>query len=444
MAGDSHSDRPGDTGDSPASGEAASDQAASDQAASDEATRTGGGTPDEDAGATEDVTARTVGKLVKYSREMNQSQTVQEVSTYALEATYLVMRDHPSPTVTEVRDGDLRVLESMLDRLEFGDHPGPISAKAYQTGSTVVAAPEDTTVATASEELRVEHTETGGVTIATPSLTREADGVVLAVVWPELPVVEDYHVKPLEYLADHVATAVGNIRSRERLERARKDLETRKEMIEMYDRILRHDLGNDLQVITGFSDALAERIESDGEAARYAEKIQRTAESAADLVRRVGEVVGTLEHEAGPRVRDLSAVLTPVVEETTTKYEALDVSYDPDASDYGVYAGDLLGSVFRNVLSNAAVHNEGPVTVRVYVEELDQDRLVVGFADDGVGVDSEVREEVFELGEKGPDSEGSGLGLGFARALTEAYGGDVDLRESDAGGADVRVELERA
>ncbi len=37
---------------------------------------------------------------------------------------------------------------------------------------------------------------------------------------------------------------------RERLERAHRDLERRKEMIEMSDRLLRHDLGNDMQVIT--------------------------------------------------------------------------------------------------------------------------------------------------------------------------------------------------
>lgn len=396
--------------------------------------------------AEDDETARTVGKLVKYSREMNQSRTVGEVSSYALEAAFHAMQGDPSPTVTEARDGDLQILGSMQDGLETGDAPDALSAKAYDSGTTVVAAPRNTALAVETGDgdwdFQVEREDPGPVTIAAPSLGREDDGVVVTGTWSDLEAVEEYHVKPLEYLADHVATAVANIRDRRRLERARNDLETRKEMIEMYDRILRHDLGNDLQVIAGFSDALVGTVE-DEEALRYADKIQGTAESAADLVRRVGEVVRTLEDEAGPRVRELPIVLTPVIDEVLTKYDSLTVAYDPTDVDYDVYAGDLLESVFRNILSNAAVHNDGPVTVRVYAEQPAPDRLVVGFADDGTGVDADVREDIFELGEKGPDSEGSGLGLGFVRALTEAYGGGVELRESDEGGADFRVLLER-
>ena len=74
----------------------------------------------------------------------------------------------------------------------------------------------------------------------------------------------------------------------------------------------------------------------------------------------------------------------------------------------------------------------------------DPETVVVGFGDDGTGVPEEVREDIFEMGQKGPDSDGTGLGLGFVRALTESYGGTVELRESDAGGADFRVVLERA
>ncbi|MEF8776025.1 MAG: HAMP domain-containing sensor histidine kinase [Haloarculaceae archaeon] len=390
-----------------------------------------------------DETARTVGKLVKYSREMNQSRTVGEVGSYALEAAHQVMEGDPSTTVTEVRDGDLRVLESMVNGLETGDDPDTRSAQAYHSGKTVVAAPSGTALAVETGDLAVERDATSSVTIATSSLIRKDHGVVVTGTWSALETVDESHLKPLEFLADHVATAVTNIRDRQRLERARNDLETRKEMIKMYDRILRHDLGNDLQVISGFSDALVGTIEEDQESLRYAEKIQQTARSAADLVRRVGEIVHTLEEDAGPRVRELPAVLTPVIDEVVTTYDDLTVDYDPGDVDYQVYAGDLLESVFRNVLSNAAVHNEGPVTVRVYSEEPGPERVIVGFADDGSGVDSDLRDDMFELGEKGPDSEGSGLGLGFARALTEAYGGGIDLRESEAGGADFGVLLER-
>jgi signal transduction histidine kinase len=79
----------------------------------------------------------------------------------------------------------------------------------------------------------------------------------------------------------------------------------------------------------------------------------------------------------------------------------------------------------------------------VYAEELDREELVVGFADDGSGVDPDIRDEIFQMGKKGPESGGSGFGLGFVRALVESYGGSVTVGDSEAGGADFRLRLQR-
>ena len=399
-------------------------------------------------------TARTVGQLVKYSREVNQSNTVEEVGTYALEATFHVMDGHPSPTVTEVHQGELKVLESMSPQLSAGDDADAISRRAYETGKTVILPGADTAVGYTTEDTIVVSAEDLGIddptddlTIASPSVYSDEMGeigVIMTVRWSTLSAVEEHHVKPLEYLADHVATAINNIRSRERLERARNDLEKRKEMIEVYDRLLRHDLGNDLQVISGFSDALVGTVDEDEQTADYAEKIHRTANEAADLIGRVGDLVKTLEQDGELEPRALEPILTDVVNNVDTKFERLTVEYDPDDFDYQVFAGDLLDSIFTNILSNAAVHNDQDISVEVYLEEPAPDTIIVGFADDGKGVAEAVRDEIFEMGKKGPESEGTGLGMGLARALTESYGGTVEVRDSDRGGADFRVMLERA
>ena len=81
---------------------------------------------------------------------------------------------------------------------------------------------------------------------------------------------------------------------------------------------------------------------------------------------------------------------------------------------------------------------EGGPRPRVAVDPFEQ-----AVADDGAGVPPEIRDDIFEMGVSGPDSDGTGFGLGFVRALTESYGGTVDVRESDAGGAEFRVTLER-
>jgi signal transduction histidine kinase len=48
------------------------------------------------------------------------------------------------------------------------------------------------------------------------------------------------------------------------------------------------------------------------------------------------------------------------------------------------------------------------------------------------------------MGQKGPDSDGTGFGLGLARTLVESYGGTVEVKDSQWDGADFRITLERA
>jgi signal transduction histidine kinase len=399
-------------------------------------------------------TARTVGKLVKYSREFNQSDTVGEVGTYALEATFHVMDGNPMPTVFEVTGGHARVLESMAPGYSTGDAAGPVPTRALVSAGTVVAAEGGATLHYQDEELSVVGPDdvdgqltTPPVSIAAPSLRSDDDGesgVILLVQWDALDAVEEYHVKPIEYLADHVNTAVGNIRSRERLERARNDLAKRKEMVEMYDRLLRHDLGNDLQIIAGYSDAMLGELDDDNETvAEYAQTINRTAGEAADLISRVGDLVKTLESAEKPEARPLEPILTDVVEGVDARFPDLSIEYDPDEFGVEVYAGDLLDSVFQNVLSNAAVHNDEPVAVRVAAIDRDPQTITVAIADDGTGVADQVRDQIFEIGKKGPDSDGSGFGLGIARALVESYGGTLAVGDSDRGGAEFQITLDR-
>jgi signal transduction histidine kinase len=413
--------------------------------------------PNEQSGSenTRERTVKTAGHIVKYSREIYHLESVEEVANMTLEAAPRFIDGHPSPTVVEIRrDDNLRVLESMSTELAAGDDPGPLARRAYETGTVTICAGDGTEIGYESEDVSVvdpaafDEADDGRVTIAAPTVYTDEvgdSGAILLLHWGSLDRVEEYHVRPADYLAEHVATAIVNIRSRERLERARNDLAKRKEMVEVYDRLLRHDLGNDLQVITGFSDAVASMADDDSQSAEYAEKIYHTARSAANLIDNVGDTVTMLQKEEGePDVRQLEPILTGVVQDVETKFEALTVEYDPEDFEYEVYAGDLLDSVFTNILSNAAVHNELPVTVRLYAEEPTAETVVVGMADNGKGVADEVRDEIFEMGQKGPESDGTGFGLGLARTLVESYGGSVAVRDSEYGGADFRIALERA
>ncbi len=406
-----------------------------------------------DDGSPRERTVKTAGRIVKYSREIYHLESVEEVANMTLEAAPHFIDGHPSPTVVEIRrDDDLRVLGSMRSGVAIGDDPGELARTAYESNTVTICAESGVEIAYDENVTIVDPAEYGldhsGVSIAAPTVYSDGvgdSGAILLLHWSGLDRVEEFHVRPVDYLAEHVATAIVNIRSRERLERARNDLAKRKEMVEVYDRLLRHDLGNDLQVITGFSDAVVSMVDEEDQAGEYAEKINRTARSAAELIDNVGDTVTMLKEEEGqPEARDIEPILSEVVEDVDTKFEDLAVEYDPAAFEYEVYAGDLIDSVLTNILSNAAVHNDESVTVRLFAEEPAPETVVIGMADDGKGIADAIRDEIFEMGQKGPDSDGTGFGLGLARTLVESYGGEITVEDSEYGGAAFKITLERA
>jgi two-component system, OmpR family, osmolarity sensor histidine kinase EnvZ len=95
-----------------------------------------------------------------------------------------------------------------------------------------------------------------------------------------------------------------------------------------------------------------------------------------------------------------------------------------------------------NLVSNAARHGDA-----IAISANHETRwLVVHVDDDGPGIPSDLREEVFKpfvrLDEaRNQDEGGSGLGLAIARDIARSHGGDVTLSESPLGGLRASVRL---
>jgi two-component system, OmpR family, sensor kinase len=87
--------------------------------------------------------------------------------------------------------------------------------------------------------------------------------------------------------------------------------------------------------------------------------------------------------------------------------------------------------IVNNLLMNAFKHSSG-MHVTLTAEQYGDD-VHVAIADDGRGIPAHLRPDLFELGQRGDSSRGSGLGLYVARELARSFGGDVWLAESSRG-----------
>lgn len=235
----------------------------------------------------------------------------------------------------------------------------------------------------------------------------------------------------LEEVAEDIGFAVDAITLREQLEK-------RATEIELLTRVLRHDVRNDIQVISGWCTLLA----ADASATQRApiEKIAATSHHIEELTETAREIVEALaangDHPLKPV--DTICVLEAEIQKVRELTDIERIPLETDADEATVLANEMLATVFRNVLNNAVQHADDP-RIEATVTERDG-RVVVRIADDGPGIPASRREAVFSKGERGVDSRGTGMGLYLVETLVEQYGGTTRIEDNDPGVA-VVVEL---
>lgn len=162
------------------------------------------------------------------------------------------------------------------------------------------------------------------------------------------------------------------------------------------------------------------------------------------LERVVGEMLGASEVESGSlSVARRELKLGPMIEDLRADFGALaeakglELVFElPPKYPVAFADREKLALAIHNLVGNAIKYTPegGRVTVRV---EADEERLVVGVSDTGIGIAEADRERVFERFFRVDDERvraqtGTGLGLCLAREVARRHGGDVSL-ESEVG-----------
>jgi signal transduction histidine kinase len=215
-------------------------------------------------------------------------------------------------------------------------------------------------------------------------------------------------------------------------ERQQRELERRNGELALLNRIVRHDIKNDVAIITGWGETLRGHVDPAGET--HLDRIQSASEHIVDIADTVGDFLRIREGEAGPNLRpiDLADVLRTELEKARSAHGAASITVTETLPDrLEVSAAELLSSVFRNLLNNAVAHND-KATPRVAVDvEVRAETVRVRVADNGPGVPDSRKDEIFGRGELGLQSSGSGIGLYLVDTLVEIYGGEVTVADRE-------------
>jgi len=215
----------------------------------------------------------------------------------------------------------------------------------------------------------------------------------------------------------------------------------REQELELLNRIVRHDIRNDMMVVLGWAEMLETHVDTEGE--EYLQKILASGEHVVELTEIARDYVETVVSN-----EDLTVEPVPICSVIETELSLREESFptaefrlDSPLPEVKVAGNSMLSSVFRNLLNNAVQHNDKDTPLVEVSYEVHDDDVEVRIADNGPGIPDDKKDIVFGKGERGLGSSGTGIGLYLVQTLVTQYGGDIWAEDNEPTGTVFVVKL---
>ncbi len=211
--------------------------------------------------------------------------------------------------------------------------------------------------------------------------------------------------------------------------RIRKEVQLANEKLKLMSSISRHDMLNQLTVISG-SVYLLEEILEDETAERMISSLQR----AVDNMNRQLAFMRDYERLGAAEPQWIS--LPRAVEQAAESQELDGIELALEVDDVEVFADPMLVKVFSNLIHNTLLHGEDVGGIGISTEESGK-RLRAIYRDDGGGIPAEYRDGLFGKGV----GRNSGLGLFLSRNILELTGLSIWEQGGSGAGAEFVIEV---
>lgn len=223
------------------------------------------------------------------------------------------------------------------------------------------------------------------------------------------------------------------------LRRANKDKTELYQRNVVLNRVLRHNIRNDMNVILGYAHRL-ERADN-GSHDDLVEPIRRKAQDVVELSKSARRI-DSLDTATNDGPIDAVRVINDRLRVARSSYPG--VGFDVDLPEAAwVDAGPMFASVVDNIIENAIEHNDQEPAISVAVSGREPGTVSIRIADNGPGIPPGERVVVTDDLET-PIEHGTGLGLWLVRWFVDTYDGELRLEENEPRGTVVTIRLPAA
>ncbi|MFD1633506.1 ATP-binding protein [Haloplanus ruber] len=207
---------------------------------------------------------------------------------------------------------------------------------------------------------------------------------------------------------------------RDDLEQFVEEREQREQRLEVFNRLLRHNLRNQLDVIRSHTEQLADRTEGDD-----VEAVLAATDQLASIGTRARRIDHLMTRDPDPETVDLTVVVPDLLSQIESDDSTVDTEFPPTATLWT--DAEILRTALTSPLENAVRYAETSVTVSIRPIA---DGYSIAISDDGAGIPAAELESL-AAGTESPLQHGRGLGLWQLRWGVDALGGDLSFETED-------------
>lgn len=210
-------------------------------------------------------------------------------------------------------------------------------------------------------------------------------------------------------------------------------------LLRMNQRVLRHNLRNELAIALGHLENIENATEAD-DSAHDVDVIREHLEALLETTNRTRKIVAIWDN-SDSTVLELTPILESQIEQVRADHKTGTLTSTlPD--ECWVTAHPALPLAIREALTNAIEHNSADVSVTVTAECHDE-TVIVTIADTGTGI-PETDRKAISIPEETPLTHTRGLGLWILYWTLQVSDGTIEFEDNDPNGTVVRITLPTA
>ncbi|QGN06056.1 PAS domain S-box protein [Halorhabdus sp. CBA1104] len=213
----------------------------------------------------------------------------------------------------------------------------------------------------------------------------------------------------------------------------------REKQLTTLDRLLRHNIRNELNTILGRASMIKEAGDT---IEQQAEPIERAAERILEQAEKEREIIKLLRAVSTPQSIDLVTIVETVRDTLETAYPEATVAVETPES-VTVQTIAEIEQAIEEVIENAIVHTESETPKVTVTVERGPETVEVTVADRGPGIPAEERQVIRDDSPVEPLRHSAGMGLWLVKRICTRAGGTVRFAENDPRGSVVTLVIPR-